>query len=116
MPDPLLNRGRPAVIVAEAGAPCIVLNALSNQQRIQQKIVLKYNDVVYIDKDLFINGEDKAIVLLTKCYLFKQGGIKVDLVIAREFLRIISEEELEALNLQFTQDQQIVAADEHLLT
>jgi hypothetical protein len=34
MPDPLLNRGRPAVIVAEAGAPCIVLNALSNQQRI----------------------------------------------------------------------------------
>jgi hypothetical protein len=57
---------------------------------------------VYIDRDLFINGEDKKSVLLTKCYLFKQGGIKVDLVIAREFLRIISEEELEALNLQFT--------------
>lgn len=64
--------------------------------------MLNYNDVVYIDRDLFINGEDKARVLLTKCYLFKQGGIKVDLVVAREFLRIITDEELEALNLQFT--------------
>lgn len=64
--------------------------------------MLNYNDVVYIDRDLFINGEDMSSVLLTKCYLFKEGGIKVDLVVAREFLRIISVEELEALNLQFT--------------
>jgi hypothetical protein len=61
--------------------------------------MLRYNDVVYIDKDLFINGEDKASVLLTKCYLFKEGGVKVDLVIARQFLRVISPEELELLNL-----------------
>ena len=38
--------------------------------------------------------------MLTKCYLFKQGGVKVDLVIAKNLLRVIGNEELEALNMQ----------------
>ena len=75
-----------------------MLNAVAHKQKSQQKIVLKYNDVVFIDRDLFVNETEG--MLLTKCYLFKEAGTKVDLVIARDLIRPITDEELEHLNTQ----------------
>ena len=94
--DPFANRGKPAIVVAEGGAPCIVLTAVAHKKKSQQKVVLKYNDVVFIDRDLF--GSETESMLLTKCYLFKEGGVKVDLVIARDLIRPISDEEVAHLN------------------
>lgn len=50
--------------------------------------------------------------MLTKCYLFKMGGVKVDLVIARNLLRVIGDEELKALSMQVEEIKEMSGEEE----
>jgi hypothetical protein len=58
--------------------------------------LLACNEVVYIDRDLYAQGNNKP-VLLTKCYFFVEGGMKIDIVVARNLLRVIDSEEIASL-------------------
>ena len=50
--------------------------------------------------------------MLTKCYLFKIGGVKVDLVIAKNLLRVIGDEELKALSMQVEEIKELSDEEE----
>jgi hypothetical protein len=94
-PDPFENSGKPAIVISPVGAPAIVLSSAGNRQT--QKIILRCDDVVYIDRDLFVDGERESDMLLTKCFIYRDDGSKVDLVIARNLIQVIGTQDVAML-------------------
>ena len=81
-PDPFMHSGRPAIVIAPNGAPAILLG----EGQGTQKVLLEPNEVVFIERDLFVVDLAVRDLLLTKCYMYQQDGTRLDMVIARELI------------------------------